>query len=96
MTQGRQVCDLLVLNPIESTWAMIYAGWAHWINPTPDNTDERELEKHYEQLFHMLMGSQLDFDYGEEYMMKELYSTGRDSSGKENWKIRERWRGCPV
>lgn len=82
MTQGRQVCDLLVLNPIESTWAMIYAGWAHWINPTPDNTDERELEKHYEQLFHMLMGSQLDFDYGEEYMMKELYSTGRDSSGK--------------
>ena len=23
MTQGRQVCDLLVLNPIESTWAMI-------------------------------------------------------------------------
>lgn len=25
----------------------------------------------------MLMGSQLDFDYGEEYMMKELYSTGR-------------------
>ena len=22
--------------------------------------------------------------------------SGRDSSGKENWKIRERWRGCPV
>ncbi|MFR1518047.1 MAG: glycosyl hydrolase [Clostridia bacterium] len=82
MTQGAPVCDLLVLNPIESAWAMMYPGWAKWVYAAPDNQDELQLEKQYEALFHMLMGSQLDFDYGEEYLMQELYSVGKDAAGK--------------
>ncbi len=89
MTQGRQVCDLLVLNPIESAWAMMYAGWARWVYASPDNKDEAELERHYEKLFHILMGSQLDFDYGEEYMMRELYSVDRDAAGTAVLRIGE-------
>ena len=81
MTQGRPLCDLLVLNPIESAWAMMYPGWAHWVHTAPDNKDELDIEKHYEQLFHMLMESQLDFDYGEESMMREMYSVEHDTSG---------------
>ncbi len=28
---GKPECDILVVNPVESVWAQIYPGWAHWI-----------------------------------------------------------------
>lgn len=72
MSQGNSMCDILVLNPIESDWALMHWNWARGISPI--DPDAHALEAHYEKLFHMLMGSQLDFDYGEEYMMSRMYS----------------------
>jgi hypothetical protein len=31
MTQGTPICDLLIVNPVESAWAQIYPGWATWL-----------------------------------------------------------------
>ncbi len=82
MSQGNALCDTLVMNPIESVWAGIYLDWARWISPAPDNTDELALEDHYSKLFNMLAGSQIDFDYGEEFMMSGMSAVSTDSSGR--------------
>lgn len=69
MSEGDPVCEVLVLNPIESAWLKTYAGWANWIHPA--DPEERALEAHYEKLFAFLAGRQIDFDYGEEFLMAE-------------------------
>lgn len=67
ISSGKPECEVLVLNPIESVWAQIHMGWARWISSVDE--DVRKLERHYEELFHMLCGNHIDFDYGEEEMM---------------------------
>lgn len=81
MTEGSPVCDVLVLNPIESVWAQTYIGWADWIYPEDDADGINRLEDNYEQLFHMLTGNHIDFDYGEEQMMEKHASVIRDENG---------------
>ena len=34
MKQGDPVCDLLVLNPVESVWCQVHVGWAE--SPEPE------------------------------------------------------------
>ncbi|MBQ0110547.1 MAG: hypothetical protein KBS41_01275, partial [Oscillospiraceae bacterium] len=77
-TFGEPMCDVLVLNPIESVWAQTYMGWAQWIF-----NKDAEIEKYdraYEKMFHFLTDNQIDFDYGEEEMLTRLASveTGKD------------------
>ena len=64
LQQGEPVCDVLVLNPIESVWAQIHPGWAQWLGSKDPVL--RALEQKYEELFHWLTGAQVDFDYGDE------------------------------
>ena len=70
LSEGNPDCDVLLLNPIESLWCQAYAGWAKWIYN--DSPDVRPYEERYEELFHFLTDSQIDFDYGEEEMMSRL------------------------
>ena len=70
LSSGEALCDTLVLNPIESVWGMAYLGWTGWLFSRDE--DVNALERHYEKLFYMLMGSHIDFDYGEEAMMSRL------------------------
>lgn len=69
MQKGAPVCDVLVINPIESVWMYAHAGWASWIM----NKDERvgEIEKRYVDLFNMLQSNNVDFDYVDEQMLME-------------------------
>ena len=67
ISAGKPECDVLVLNAIESAWCQAYMGWARWISSA--DADVQVLERHYAQLFHMLAGNHIDFDYGEEEMM---------------------------
>jgi hypothetical protein len=70
MTQGTPICDLLIVNPVESAWAQIYPGWATWLGAkAPEVT---ALDQKYQQLFLWLCGAQLDFDYGDEDQIKRL------------------------
>ena len=64
MSQGQPVCDVLVINPIESIWCQIKPGWISSFNP--QDPEPKEIEKRYKELFHILQGNQIDFDYGDE------------------------------
>ena len=67
MQQGKPLCDVLVINPIESVWCRTHLGWASWIIPVSPLA--HEIEGKYQQLFSMLVRNHIDFDYGEEQMM---------------------------
>ncbi len=79
LMQGKAQCDVLVVNPIESVWALIHMGWAHWI--VPDDPEVIKLEDAYQKLFGMLTGSHIDFDYGDEEMMSRMAAVETDEAG---------------
>lgn len=79
LLQAKPECDVLVLNPIESVWALAHLGWAKWII----NTDPaiEEYEEAYRNMFHYLTGNHIDFDYGEEEMMSRMAAVETDADG---------------
>ena len=64
---GRAMCDLLVINPIESVWARAYSGAFDLLSAA--DPEIQRLEDMYVAVFNFLMGSQIDFDYGDEDIM---------------------------
>lgn len=85
LSAGKADCDVLLLNPIESLWCQAYLGWARWIsNVSPDVAP---YEQRYAQLFHILTDHQIDFDYGEEQIMRDKWSLSSDENGKPVLKI---------
>ena len=79
LAQGRPACDLLVINPVETTWSQSYLGWADWLHC--NNDDVRKWEQHYYDLFYMLCGNHLDFDYGDERQLADLAAVEADENG---------------
>jgi hypothetical protein len=79
MTQGDPVCSTLVLNPVESVWSQVYPGWCHGLTAA----DKRiiALEERYQDVFHLLMGAHIDFDYGDEEMLSRLGRVEIDKMG---------------
>jgi hypothetical protein len=61
---GKPLCDVLVLNPIESLWTQIHPHWATWLQAKDKNI--LRLEKIYQDVFSWLMRAAIDFDYGDE------------------------------
>lgn len=80
ISEGKPACDVLVLNPIESVWCQVYAGWAKWVMNASE--DVAPYEERYARMFHMLAGNQIDFDYGEEQMMRRLCAVETDDEGR--------------
>ncbi len=70
VTDGQRQCNLLVINPIESVWCQIYPEWAKVL--TAKSKRIVEIEKTYEELFHMLNNICVDFDYADEDMLYRL------------------------
>ncbi len=70
MAQGEPVCDLLVLNPVETFWAQVHLGWSKGLGLQDEHL--KTLEEKYQTLFTWLLESQVDFDYGDEEMMGRL------------------------
>lgn len=75
---GRPAGDVLVINPVESVWCRVYAGWSRTL--AVQDADIKELEKGYAALFHVLQGAQIDFDYADEEMLGRM---GRIVDGPE-------------
>lgn len=71
LSEGKPACDLLVVSPIESIWALSHLAWSNWIFPAQD--DLNHLEQIYADTFMKLAGAHVDFDYGEEQMMLQHY-----------------------
>jgi len=67
LSHGRAVNNLLVLHPIESTWARASADWM-------TNDAQKRLEKDFDSLLHWLLDEHVDFDYGDEALMATLGS----------------------
>lgn len=65
LSAGSSVCRVLVVNPVESMWLYPRDGWEKDVFDL--QTEEgRALEQKYEQLFGILTGGLVDFDYGDE------------------------------
>jgi len=80
LTQGKPVCDVLVVNPIESDWSQANIGWA---NNLGGNTKEiLQTDEDYNSLFCWLQNARIDFDYGDEEMMSRLSRIDRAGDGK--------------
>lgn len=70
MQQGRAVCEILVLHPVESVWAQVHAKWATFIkNQSPDLAP---IDRTFASVFRWIIGAQLDFDYGDEEQLNRL------------------------
>jgi hypothetical protein len=70
MAQGEPVCDLLVINPVETFWAQVHLGWSKGLGLKDEHL--KTLEEKYQTLFTWLLESQIDFDYGDEEMTGRL------------------------
>ena len=68
--RGEPLCDLLVLHPIESVWAQIHHGWVNSLQAACPAI--RRVEETFTQVFHWLQGNQIDFDYGDEDLLRRL------------------------
>jgi len=79
LSQGKEVCDVLVLNPVESVWNRLRQGWANRLSPLVP--DIKELEEHYSELFYSLQGAQIDFDYGDEGILDRHAQVSRLPGG---------------
>ena len=80
LSQGNPICDVLVINPIESTWCQAFAGWASGLSGvTPEIL---ETERRYASLFGWLQGARIDFDYGDEEMMSRLSRLDKSDNGE--------------
>lgn len=76
---GEPVCSLLVLDPVESLWARIYPGWSYMLISYDDEVNA--LEAAYEQIFHILCGAKIDFDYGDENILRSYARVETDEKG---------------
>ena len=76
LAQGRPACDVLVINPVESTWCQAGVGWADGLSAK--TKELQALENGYRDMFFFLAGSHIDFDYGDEEMFARLCRVGRD------------------
>ena len=75
---GHPVCDVLVLNPVESVWAQIRVDGATWLQT--NDPDIEKLEEIYRKVFAALADAQIDFDYGDEAHLTEHGSVDTDSA----------------
>ena len=73
LAQGKPQCELLVINPIESIWAR---ARCNMFDNIANSNDERanEIENIYNNTLLTLLGSRIDFDYGDEGLMSEIAS----------------------
>ncbi len=91
LAQGRPACDVLVMNPIESTWCQAGIGWADGLSAK--TKELQDLQRGYEDMFFFLAGSHIDFDYGDEEMFGRLCHVDRDGDtpvlrfGKADYRV---------
>ncbi len=80
LQQGKPVCELLVVSPVESVWAQIRHGWVNHLVAAIEPV--QELERAYADVFHWLAGTQMDFDYGDEDFLARLARVERAGDGR--------------
>ncbi len=64
LSQGKPVCDLLVISPVESVFAQVAVDVFDGLNPATEELSG--IERRYTDLFGWIEGAHFDFDYGDE------------------------------
>jgi hypothetical protein len=75
LTEGKPICDLLVIHPLESYYLVFNTGWKE---------DERikKMDQEFRELVRWLLGMHLDFDFADEHLLIEFDSqVGEDADG---------------
>jgi hypothetical protein len=80
MTRGKEVRDVLVIQPLESVWSSIKIGWTR-------DKSLRQLNHSMAQLRDCLLGANIDFDYGDEEILSRhgLVKGGRFHVAKASY-----------
>lgn len=73
---GKPVCRVLVIHPVESVWARVHPGWCDGLSGKEKRVCE--LEERFQQVFELLQRAHIDFDYGDEGLMAE-YGAVKDN-----------------
>jgi len=74
MSEGTEICDLLVIHPVESAWMeMIPLSFSQL------RTIAQPLERQFNQVTHVLLSQKLDFEFGDEDIIARY---GRTEKGK--------------
>ncbi len=76
ITEGRAVCDLAVIHPIETYYMLL-----RQFETRKDAGGVFELDKKHNQLVSWLLGGHLDFDFADEHLLVELNA----SVGTDEW-----------
>jgi len=70
MTQGREVRDLLVIHPNESTWTLVRKGWMN-------SPKAKAIDRMIVELRDSLLTAGIDFDYGDEEILSRKARVSR-------------------
>ena len=71
LSEGEMLHDSLVINPVESVWCQIHAGFSTWLEAKTPAI--QQLEEHYHMLYQMLLENHVGFDLADEEMLSRLY-----------------------
>lgn len=79
---GDRVCDVAIINPMETAWAQMHPGWT-----TSDEV--RTLEHQIGEMAGWLNGAQIDFDFLDEGMLSRTASVlhGRLGFGRASYRV---------
>ena len=72
MSEGTEICDLLVIHPVESAWMEM--------TPLPFSqlrSKAQSLERQFNQVTHVLLSQKLDFEFGDEDIIARYGRTGK-------------------
>jgi hypothetical protein len=79
---GERVCDVAIINPIETAWAQMHPGWA-------SSEEVSALEKTVTEIAAWLNEAQIDFDFLDEGMLSRTASVlnGRLGFGRASYRV---------
>lgn len=68
-SEGERLCDTLVMVPLKEMWGNVHMGWMEGLSPEDERAKKGDSE--YFALFEKLIGENIDFDYGEEELLRK-------------------------
>lgn len=79
LTEGERRADLLVVHPVENMWKLVRRGWMDGFAPNDEAVSS--LDAAFIGQCMRLIGSQHEFDYGDEELMAKYGRAGKDGQG---------------
>lgn len=79
LSEGERHADVLVIHPVERMWRLVRRGWMDVFDPKDGAVSA--MDEAFRLQCERLIGSQREFDYGDEELLQKHGSVGRDEEG---------------